>query len=94
MDLNTKKLQEAINRINKEKNKEIQIAKINNLVRLLIKIEKELETVNNNLAKLWEINTKAGKSNFASQIATKMNEVDKLKEKVTKMRLNLNFYLL
>jgi len=77
---------------NTQEDKSVKIAR---LVVILVKIEKELTTIDGTLHKLWEHQrTHNPNSPLVSQIAEKMNTVDRLKNKIVKARLNLNWHFL
>ena len=74
---------------------EEKTVKVARLIILLIKIEKELNTVKSTLLKLQTHQRKYKKdSSLAEQITRKINTVEQLLEKIRKARLNLNFYFI
>ena len=74
---------------------EEKTAKVARLIILLIKIEKELETVQATLAKLQNHQTKYSKdSKLSEQIEQKIATVNRLSAKINKARLNLNYYFI
>ncbi|VEP18922.1 conserved hypothetical protein [Hyella patelloides LEGE 07179] len=74
---------------------EEKTVKVAKLIILLIKIEKELNTVKSTLLKLQTHQRKYKKdSSLAEQITRKINTVEQLLEKIRKARLNLNFYFI
>ena len=74
---------------------EEKTVKVARLIILLIKIEKELNTVKSTLLKLQNHQRKYKKdSPLAKQIARKVETVEQLLEKIRKARLNLNFYFI
>jgi hypothetical protein len=74
---------------------EEKTAKVARLIILLIKIEKELATVKETLAKLQNHQTKYNKdSQLSEQIDQKIATVNRLSEKINKARLNLNYYFI
>jgi hypothetical protein len=74
---------------------EEKTAKVARLIILLIKIEKELETVKATLAKLQKHQRKYNKdSQLFEQIEQKIATVNRLSAKINKARLNLNYYFI
>jgi hypothetical protein len=74
---------------------EERTVKVARLIILLIKIEKELNTVKSTLLKLQTHQQKyKTDSPLSSQINRKVNTVEQLLEKIRKARLNLNFYFI
>ena len=74
---------------------EEKTVKVARLIILLIKIEKELNTVKSTLLKLQSHQSKYKKdSPLATQINQKVATVEQLLEKIRKARLNLNFYFI
>ena len=74
---------------------EEKTVKVARLIILLIKIEKELNTVKSTLLKLQNHQQEYKKdSPLAQQINQKVNTVEQLLEKIRKARLNLNFYFI
>ena len=74
---------------------EERTVKVARLIILLIKIEKELNTVKSTLLKLQNHQKKYKKdSPLAGQIVQKIQTVEQLLEKIRKARLNLNFYFI
>lgn len=74
---------------------EEKTVKVARLIVLLIKIEKELATVKETLAKLQKHQRKYNKdSQLASQIEQKIATVNRLSDKIGKARLNLNYYFI
>lgn len=74
---------------------EEKTVKVARLIILLIKIEKELATVKETLAKLQKHQQKYNKdSQLAGQIEHKIATVNRLSAKISKARLNLNFYFI
>ena len=74
---------------------EERTVKVARLIILLIKIEKELNTVKSTLLKL-QIHQQKYKNDspLANQINHKVSTVEQLLEKIRKARLNLNFYFI
>lgn len=69
--------------------------KVARLIILLIKIEKELNTVKSTLVKLQNHQETYNKnSELSSQINQKIATVDRLLGKISKARLNLNYYFI
>ncbi|MGV2826436.1 chromosome segregation protein SMC [Myxosarcina sp. GI1(2024)] len=69
--------------------------KVARLIILLIKIEKELNTVKSTLVKLQNHQVTYNKnSELSSQINQKIATVDRLLGKISKARLNLNYYFI
>ncbi len=74
---------------------EEKTVKIARLIILLIKIEKELATVKTTLAKLQNHQKKYSQnSQLSEQIEQKIATVNRLSEKISKARLNLNYYFI
>ena len=74
---------------------EEKTVKVARLIILLIKIEKELNTVKSTLIKLQNHQQKFKQdSPLAGQIHQKLYTVNDLLEKIRKARLNLNFYFI
>ena len=74
---------------------EEKTAKVARLIILLIKIEKELETVKATLAKLQKHQRKYNKdSQLFEQIEQKIATGNRLSAKINKARLNLNYYFI
>lgn len=74
---------------------EEKTVKVARLIILLIKIEKELATVKETLAKLQKHQQKYSQdSQLASQIEQKIATVNRLAAKISKARLNLNYYFI
>lgn len=74
---------------------EERTVKVARLIILLIKIEKELNTVKSTLLKLQTHQQKyKADSPLSGQISHKVNTVEQLLEKIRKARLNLNFYFI
>lgn len=95
-DFNLKKLNERIaqaqNKIETSAGKEKE-AKVANLIVLLVKIEKELTTVNETLTKLRSHQLRNNpNSPLLSQIDEKLNTVERLTSRIVKARLNLNYH--
>ncbi len=81
--------------IQKETVAEEKTVKVARLIMLLIKIEKELNTVKSTLTKLQSHQKKYKKdSPLSEQISQKIINVEQLLEKIRKARLNLNFYFI
>ena len=81
--------------IQKETVAEEKTVKVARLIMLLIKIEKELNTVRATLTKLQSHQKKYKKdSPLSEQISQKITNVEQLLEKIRKARLNLNFYFI
>jgi len=81
--------------IQKETVAEEKTVKVARLIMLLIKIEKELNTVKSTLTKLQSHQKKYKKdSPLSEQISQKIVNVEQLLEKIRKARLNLNFYFI
>ncbi|WP_036484805.1 hypothetical protein [Myxosarcina sp. GI1] len=69
--------------------------KVARLIILLIKIEKELTTVKSTLVKLQNHQQTYNKdSQLSGQINQKIATVDRLLAKISKARLNLNYYFI
>ncbi|MEM6614352.1 MAG: chromosome segregation protein SMC [Cyanobacteria bacterium P01_C01_bin.72] len=74
---------------------EEKTVKVARLIILLIKIEKELATVKETLAKLQKHQQKYNKdSHLSVQIEQKIETVNRLSAKISKARLNLNYYFI
>jgi phage terminase small subunit len=74
---------------------EEKTVKVARLIVLLIKIEKELATVKETLAKLQNHQQKYNKdSQLSQQIEQKIATVNRLSAKISKARLNLNYYFI
>ena len=74
---------------------EEKTVKVARLIILLAKIEKELATVKETLAKLQKHQRKYNQdSQLAGQIDQKIATVNRLSEKISKARLNLNYYFI
>ena len=74
---------------------EEKTVKVARLIILLIKIEKELATVKETLAKLQGHQQKYNKdSQLSAQIEQKIATVNRLSAKISKARLNLNYYFI
>jgi formyltetrahydrofolate synthetase len=74
---------------------EEKTVKVARLIVLLIKIEKELTTVKETLAKLQKHQQKYNQdSQLAAQIEQKIATVNRLSAKISKARLNLNYYFI
>lgn len=74
---------------------EEKTVKVARLIILLIKIEKELATVKETLAKLQSHQQKYNQnSQLAEQIEQKIATVNRLSDKISKARLNLNYYFI
>lgn len=74
---------------------EEKTVKIARLIILLIKIEKELATVKGTLAKLQSHQQKYNNnSQLSGQIEQKIATVNRLSAKISKARLNLNYYFI
>ena len=74
---------------------EEKTVKVARLIILLIKIEKELATVKETLAKLQNHQQKYNQdSQLAAQIEQKIATVNRLSAKISKARLNLNYYFI
>ncbi|NJK55627.1 MAG: chromosome segregation protein SMC [Pleurocapsa sp. SU_5_0] len=74
---------------------EEKTVKVARLIILLIKIEKELATVKETLAKLQNHQQKYNQdSQLSAQIEQKIATVNRLSAKISKARLNLNFYFI
>ncbi|MBE9166018.1 chromosome segregation protein SMC [Pleurocapsales cyanobacterium LEGE 06147] len=72
-------------------NKTVKVAK---LIILLIKIEKELNTVKSNLLKLKKQQQYVYNLALAEQVNQKIATVEQLLNKIRKARLNLNYYFI
>lgn len=72
-------------------NKTVKVAK---LIILLIKIEKELNTVKSNLLKLKNQQQYLYNRTLAEQVNQKIATVEQLLNKIRKARLNLNYYFI
>jgi phage terminase small subunit len=74
---------------------EEKTVKVARLIILLIKIEKELATVRETLAKLQKHQQKYNQdSQLSEQIEQKIATVNRLSAKISKARLNLNYYFI
>ncbi|NJL52961.1 MAG: chromosome segregation protein SMC [Hydrococcus sp. SU_1_0] len=74
---------------------EEKTVKVARLIILLIKIEKELATVRETLAKLQMHQQKYNQdSQLSEQIEQKIATVNRLSAKISKARLNLNYYFI
>ena len=74
---------------------EEKTVKVARLIILLIKIEKELATVKETLAKLQNHQQKYSRdSQLSGQIEQKIATVNRLSAKISKARLNLNYYFI
>jgi phage terminase small subunit len=74
---------------------EEKTVKVARLIILLIKIEKELATVKETLAKLQMHQQKYNQdSQLSEQIEQKIATVNRLSAKISKARLNLNYYFI
>ena len=74
---------------------EEKTVKVARLIILLIKIEKELATVKETLAKLQKHQRKYNQdSQLSGQIDRKIDTVNRLSAKISKARLNLNYYFI
>jgi phage terminase small subunit len=74
---------------------EEKTVKVARLIILLIKIEKELATVKETLAKLQNHQQKYNQdSQLSAQIEQKIATVNRLSAKISKARLNLNYYFI
>lgn len=74
---------------------EEKTVKVARLIILLIKIEKELATVKETLTKLKSHQEKYNKnSQLSEQIDEKIETVNRLSAKISKARLNLNYYFI
>ena len=84
-----------ITSIQQETVAEEKTVKVARLIILLIKIEKELNTVKATLIKLQNHQQKYNKSyQLAEQIEHKLATVERLAAKIRKARLNLNYYFI
>lgn len=88
MEFNQEDLQRRIAEI-KMSTEEQRQAKIDKLIELLSKIEKELTVVENTLNKLM---TTSINPTIKPQIAEKLATTARLKSKIQKAKLNLNYY--
>lgn len=88
MEFNQEDLQRRIAEINMTPAEQRQ-AKIDRLIKLLSKIEKELTVVENTLNKLM---TTPVNPTIKPQIAQKLATTARLKSKIQKAKLNLNYY--
>ncbi|PSB10051.1 chromosome segregation protein SMC [Pleurocapsa sp. CCALA 161] len=74
---------------------EEKTVKVARLIILLIKIEKELAAVKETLAKLQNHQQKYNQdSQLSAQIEQKIATVNRLSAKISKARLNLNYYFI
>jgi len=88
-------INQYITSIQQEVVAEEKTVKIARLIILLIKIEKELATVKGTLAKLQNHQQKySTNSQLSEQIEQKIATVNRLSEKISKARLNLNYYFI
>jgi multidrug resistance efflux pump len=84
-----------ITSIQQETVAEEKTVKVARLIILLIKIEKELNTVQATLTKLQTHQQKYNQnSQLAEQIEQKLTTVERLSAKIRKARLNLNYYFI
>lgn len=84
-----------ITSIQQETVAEEKTVKVARLIILLIKIEKELNTVQATLTKLQTHQQKYNhNSQLAEQIEQKLTTVERLSAKIRKARLNLNYYFI
>ncbi|MEL6442278.1 MAG: chromosome segregation protein SMC [Cyanobacteria bacterium J06621_8] len=84
-----------ISSIQQETVAEEKTVKVARLIILLIKIEKELATVKETLTKLQAHQQKYNHdSQLAVQIEQKIATVNRLSAKISKARLNLNYYFI
>ncbi len=84
-----------ISSIQQEVVAEEKTVKVARLIILLIKIEKELATVKETLDKLQKHQQKYNKdSHLSEQIEQKIATVNRLSAKISKARLNLNYYFI
>lgn len=84
-----------ISAIQQEVVAEEKTVKVARLIILLIKIEKELATVKETLAKLQNHQQKYSQdSQLSKQIEQKIATVNRLSAKISKARLNLNYYFI
>lgn len=84
-----------ISSIQQEVVAEEKTVKVARLIILLIKIEKELVTVKETLDKLQKHQKKYNKdSQLSAQIEQKIATVNRLAAKISKARLNLNYYFI
>lgn len=88
-------INQYITSIQQEVVAEEKTVKIARLIILLIKIEKELATVKGTLAKLQKHQQKySANSQLSEQIEQKIATVNRLSDKISKARLNLNYYFI
>lgn len=88
-------LNNYITSIQQETVAEEKTVKVARLIILLIKIEKELNTVKTTLSKLQNHQQKYNQtSQLSEQIEQKLATVERLSEKIRKARLNLNYYFI
>ena len=88
-------LNNYITSIQQETVAEEKTVKVARLIILLIKIEKELNTVKTTLSKLQNHQQKHNQtSQLSEQIEQKLATVERLSEKIRKARLNLNYYFI
>ena len=88
-------INQYITSIQQEVVAEEKTVKIARLIILLIKIEKELATVKATLAKLQNHQQKYSKnSQLSEQIEQKIATVNRLSDKISKARLNVNYYFI
>ncbi|MEM8829100.1 MAG: chromosome segregation protein SMC [Cyanobacteria bacterium P01_G01_bin.19] len=88
-------INQYITSIQQEVVAEEKTVKVARLIILLIKIEKELATVKETLAKLQNHQEKYNNSSeLSAQIEQKMATVNRLSAKISKARLNLNYYFI
>ncbi len=88
-------LNKYISSIQQEIVAEEKTVKVARLIILLIKIEKELATVKETLTKLQKHQQKYNQdSQLSEQIEHKIATVNRLSAKISKARLNLNFYFI
>ena len=74
---------------------EEKTVKVARLIILLIKIEKELYTVQTTLSKLKKHHQENDTdSNLANKVNKKLESVEQLLDKIRKARLNLNYYFI
>lgn len=95
--MNDKDIQNLINQANQIKSKnpsEERSVKIAKLIVTLTKLETEFAKVINTLTKLKEIQIKENNLELANQISEKIEMTKSLKSKITKSKLNINYYFI
>lgn len=90
-----RQIQDIINQTKAASTQDDKTQKVARLVVLLVKIEKELKTVNQTLHKLLEHQLKHNpNSHLLPEIEQKLQTVERLTIKIQKARLNLNYHFI